>query len=399
MQIVRNFGHVIGGALLIAGTTIGVGILAMPIATAQGGFLPALIIFVLCWIFMLFTGLLLLEVCYWMPDDSNLITMTDKLLGPVGRWTCWLVYLFLFIIVLTAHVASGGHIVNEITSGAISIPLAMVLYVIAFAPIVYLGAHSVDRLNLCLMAGLGISYFGLLAFAFPHVDFDLLAHRNWSKAWAALPVLFTAFTYQVIVPTLVTYMDRNFKKVRLTIIIGSAIPLVIYLLWEFAILGVVSPFGDTGLIRAGELGQTAIFPLRYVVNSSALFSFGKWFSFFTMTVSHIALSLAFLDFLADGLGIKKTGWRKILLLLMIFIPPLIISLTYPSIFITALRYAGGISIAILFGLFPPLMAWIGRYIKKYPKAPHQVFGGKILLGILISIISIELLYEFIFQYI
>ena len=58
----------------------------------------------------------------------------------------------------------------------------------------------------------------------------------------------------------------------------------------------------------------------------------------------------------------------------VFIPPTLISLTYPHIFLKALSYAGGYSCAILFGLFPPVMAWVGRYVKKYPKETRILPG-------------------------
>lgn len=290
-----------------------------------------------------------------------------------------------------------GNIISELLAGAITPWTGTILYVIVFAPIIYLGAHSVDRMNMVLMAGLFITYIILIGMAVKHVDISLISYINWSSAWMAIPILFTAFTYQVIVPTLVTYMDRNFKKVRQAIIIGSSIPLVIYLVWEFVILGIIPADGPEGLIHAGELGQTAIAPLKYFLNNLNLFSIGKYFAFFTMTVSYVALSLAFFDFLADGLKIKKVGYKKFILLLLIFIPPMIISLGNPDIFISALRYAGGISIAILFGLLPPLMVWIGRYVKKYPKMPYPLFGGKPLLGLLILLILIKMLAELFFQ--
>ena len=101
MRIFHSLEHVLGGSFLIAGTTIGVGMLALPIATGEAGFLPSISIYFLCWLFMLCTGLLLLEVCQWMPKDSNLITMAHKLFGPWGKGLCWAVYLFLFITVYT----------------------------------------------------------------------------------------------------------------------------------------------------------------------------------------------------------------------------------------------------------------------------------------------------------
>lgn len=96
MHIVRTFGHLVGGTLLVTGTSIGVGMLALPVATAKGGFFPSLLIYLVCWVFMLCTGLLILEACIWMPKNANLITLSSRLLGKWGKFFCWVLYLFLF---------------------------------------------------------------------------------------------------------------------------------------------------------------------------------------------------------------------------------------------------------------------------------------------------------------
>jgi tyrosine-specific transport protein len=392
MHVFHSLGHVLGGTLLITGTTIGVGMLALPVATGDGGFFPAIAIYLLCWIFMLCTGLLLLEVCTWMPKDANLITMAHRLLGPIGKDICWVVYLFLFVTVMIAHVVGGGSVLSEITNGAIPNWLAMVIYVVIFAPVVYLGTKWVDRLNITLMLGVAISYFLFIAVSYKHVDVSLLTRTDWSKAWLALPVLFTAFTFQVIIPTLMTYMDRNVKKVRLSIILGTTIPLLVYLIWEFLILGIIPADGPNGLTEAAKKGWNAVMPLKELLKSSIVIGIGKSFAFFTLTASYIALSLAYLDFLADGLKVQKKGWKKIFLCLAVFVPPTIVALTYPHIFITALSYAGGFSCAILFGLFPPIMVWVGRYIKKYERNP-QIPGGKAFLATLVFFVLVELSIE------
>jgi tyrosine-specific transport protein len=256
-----------------------------------------------------------------------------------------------------------------------------------FSPVVYLGTKSVDRLNLILMSGVVITYLLFIGFSYDHVNFSLLRRGEWSKAWLAIPVLFTAFTYQVIIPTLMTYMDRNVKKVRLSIILGTTIPLAVYLIWEMLMLGII-PLND--LTEASVLGQTAIWPLQKIVGRATIFNIGKAFAFFTLTTSYIALSLAYLDFLADGLKVKKKGIRKIFLCFLVFLPPTVIALTYPHIFLKALSYAGGYSCAILFGLFPPIMVWIGRYVKKYPRAEKRLPGGRAMLSLLIFFILFEL---------
>ena len=255
MHLVKSFGHVFGGTLLIAGTMVGVGMLALPVATGEGGFLPAAFIYLVCWLFMLCTGLLLLEVCTWMPKDANLITMAHKLLGPWGKIACWVVYLFLFISVMIAHVVGGGAVMAEIFGSTVPHWLTMILYVLLFSPVIYLGTKWVDRLNMTLMAGVILSYLLFIPASYQQVNLSLLARSDWSKAWLALPVLFTAFTFQVIIPTLMTYMNRNVNKVRLAIILGTSIPLVVYLIWEFLILGIIPAEGPNGPCRGCPQGM------------------------------------------------------------------------------------------------------------------------------------------------
>lgn len=372
-------GHVLGGTLLIAGTTIGVGMLALPVATGPGGFIPSFIIYLICWAFMLCTGFLLVEVSLWMPKDSSFISMASKLLGPVGKNIFWAAYLFLFITVMIAHAAGGGAVLNDITGWNLPSWLAVVVYTAVFAPVVYLGARSVDRLNMLLISGVVICYLAFVAVSYSHVNPSFLSYAKWGKAWLALPVLFTAFTYQVIIPTLMSYMDRNAKKVRLAIFLGSSIPLVIYLVWQVVILGIVPP---DQLSEAGRLGQNAVGPLKQLVQSPLIFDIGKYFAFFALTTSFIPLALSFFDFLADGLKWQKKGSKRVLLCLAVFGIPMWIALVYPDIFLVALGYAGGFSCAFLFGLMPPLMAWIGRYVKHLPLERDRLPGGKPLLALL-----------------
>ncbi len=398
MKVFRSSSHVLGGSLLIAGTTIGVGMLGLPVATAPGGFLPAVALYLICWFFMLCTGLLMLEICIWMPKEANMITMATNLLGPIGKAVCWIVYLFFFLAIMVAHIAGAGGLFQQIFGGHLAVWIWPILYVVIFAPFVFHGTASVDRVNLFLMGGVIVTYLLFISTSIGSVDVSLLKRHEWSKAWLALPVLFTAFGYQAILPTLMNYMDRNVKKVRLSIFIGTAIPLVIYLIWEFTILGIIPLEGPNSLTQAAAMGQTAITPLKAVTKHGYLFTIGKAFAFFTMTASYIAISLAYTDFLADGFKWRKTVANKLLLSVIVFLPPMIIALSYPTIFLTALGYAGGFACAILFGLFPPLMVWAGRHYHRYSNDTRQLFGGRYFLTVLILFVIFEVIIEIVSQF-
>ncbi len=390
MKLSKSFGHLLGGTLLVTGTSLGVGMLALPVATAEGGFLPSLLIYFICWLFMLGTGLLILEACVWMPKDANLVTLSHHLLGKTGKILCWGLYLFLFFSLMVAHLAGGGNVLRELMPNAFSPSGSILLYLILFSPVVYLGALWVDRLNLLLMVGAIATYLTFVSTSFNHVKLPLLTSMNWGKAWIALPVVFTAFGYQSLIPTLMSYMNREVKKVRLAIILGTSIPFLIYVIWEFLILGIVPLEGAGGLREVLAKGQNAVYPLKDFVQNPALLTVGHGFAFFVLTTSYMGIAIAFVDFLADGLKVPNKGKHKAGLCAIVFILPTLISLIDPTIFLKALNYAGGIGVALLLGALPILMVWNGRYRKGLPTQHKQLFGGKALLVFMLLFLAVEL---------
>ena len=105
------------------------------------------------------------------------------------------------------------------------------------------------------------------------------------------------------------------------------------------------------------------------------------------------MTLGLLDFLSDGLQLAKVGWKKVLLAAIVYVPPVVIAIVNPNIFLRALGYAGGIGCALLLGLLPIFMVWVGRYFKGYPDIHKQLPGGRILLTILGLFVIFELLIE------
>ncbi len=74
-------GSVFGSALLIAGCCIGAAMLGLPVLTALAGFQPSVVMFVIAWLFMTTTGLLLTEVNIAFGDKAGIVTMAERTLG------------------------------------------------------------------------------------------------------------------------------------------------------------------------------------------------------------------------------------------------------------------------------------------------------------------------------
>jgi len=387
-----NFGKVVKGALLIAGTSIGGGMLALPVESALGGFVPSVVIYLICWALMASTGLLFLEVSLWMGGESNIISMAQKTLGWGGQLVAWLLYLFLFYSLTVAYISGCGDLLTQIFPDVIAKEYGALLFVLFYAPFVYAGATVVGRINSFFMVGLGVCYLIFVYLGFSHVKIDFLERRDWYLSLMGLPVAFTAFAYQGTVPTLINYLDHDPKSARLAIIAGSSLPFFAYVIWQALILGIVPVEGAGGLAEALAHGDNAVHPLRLFIANPNVYHVGQFFAFFAMVTSFFGVTLGLKDFLADGFKIKQTGLGKFFLCLMVFVPPLIIAIINKNLFLSALGVAGGFGCATLLGLLPILMVWVGRYQLKL-HSPYSFFGGRVLLIILALLIAFEILVQ------
>jgi tyrosine-specific transport protein len=353
-NVLEKPGSVLGGSFLIAGTSIGAGMLALPFVTGVSGFWPGLTISFLSWLYMLCTGLLFLEVTLWMPDGSNVLSMTRRFLGRVGQWLGGLCFLFLYYCLLIAYFSG----IAEVTGVAPSLVAILMLLII------FLGHHVTDRVNFVLMVGLIVTYLAMLAMSVGRLRPEVFLEQRWGAAWLAVPTLFAAYGYHNIIPTVSTYLRRNVVKLQLAIAIGTAIPFVVYAMWQWAVLN---------LLTMEQLATREALKLGPVVGA---------FSLFALSTSVLGVALSFVDFLGDGTKIPRKGWGRLLLCLMVFLPPVLFSATVPGLFFIALDYAGAFGEATLNGLLPALMVWVGRY--KYGLTSERPLpGGRVTLTVLL----------------
>jgi tyrosine-specific transport protein len=383
--------------LLVAGTCIGGGMLALPIATGVSGFLPSLVVMAICWFAMTATALLLLEVSLWMKEGAHVITMTSEILGPWGKRVAWVLYLFICYASLVAYAAGGGaqmaSACEHYGNICISKDMGALLFATIFTGVIFVGHWFVGRVNTLLFGAMIIAYFGLVGTGFSEVKFKLLKYQHWPTSLIAVPLLLTAFSFQTMVPSLTPYLKRNAKALRMAIIGGTFLAMMIYLVWQWIILGIVPVEGDNGLAQAlaqGSMPATEF--LRQHVTGQWVSLIAEFFAYFAIATSFLGIALGLFDFLADGLKIKKNAQGKAILGLLIIVPTLIIATKFERVFMTAMDASGGLGDTILNGIIPVLMVWKGRYILGYG-SEYRLPGGKVILGAIALFFALGLTVE------
>lgn len=392
---------IVGGILLIVGTTIGAGMLALPIATAQMGFWGSMGLLVSCWLIMTTCSLLILEVNLWFPHNSNLISMISATLGWPAKVLAWIAYLLMLYSILCAYISGGSDIFKYILGLEgieLTLSQAALLFTAVFGAIVYFGIRSVDYVNRSLMIGKLGALFILLLLILPFTSTQNFnpTTLNHLMSPTAISVAAVAFASGMIIPSLRSYFHGDVKKLRIVIIVGTLIPLLCYIAWNVAIMGVVPYAGEHGLQRmlaSGSSNSDLLTSISLYLKSESIHNIAKFFTSICMATSFLGISLSLSDFIADGLSIPKNTRNNLIIFTVTYLPPIVMVLFFPSIFMKGIAYAG-ISAIVLMVVYPPLMAWSGRYIVHLApqEAVYRVPGGKLLLSVLLIFATLLVIY-------
>lgn len=394
MSIYVSKSKFLGGILLIVGTSIGGGMLALPVSTAAVGFSNSIFFLILCWLVMTLGAFLILEVNLRLPAGSNMVSMAKATLGLPGQLIAWVTYLFLLYTLLAAYISGGSDVLDSILRKThVMIPpwCTSLIFTFIFSMVVYGGIRAVDYVNRGLMFGkLGV-YLLLVLIISPHISMATLDGGTITAITGSLMILITSFGFASIVPSLRDYFQDDTRTLRKVILFGSLIPLVCYILWDAVIMGVVSRQGNEGLLALmssdhATSGLTEA--LSHAIHSQLITGFFGFFTSICMITAFLGVSIGLFDFLADGLSLQKSGLQGKGTLTLTFLPPLLLVLVKPGIYLHALSYAG-ICCVILLLLLPSLMTWRARKIDPQ-QAAIIVPGGNLVLG-LIAITAVCLL--------
>lgn len=354
--------------------------LGIPVVTLEAGFYPSLIFFIAAWAYMTAAGLLMAKlVLSYNKPDIHLLTMAETTLGKGGKLLSWILFAFLFYAIMTAYIIAAGVLIADVAG--INFYLAASLLVAGMYGAIAKGVRLVDSLNRYLLFGMVACYLLLVTFGLPSVSLERLGRANMSAAWASLPILVICFGFHNLIPSLASYLKQDGSALRKSIVTGSIFALVIYLLWEFVILGLV-PENRAEWIDAEKKGELVTQLLADTVGSKSVLYFAQGFAFLAIATSFLPVSYSFLDFLKDGLKQLHKQVSNKILALAVLLPPFFLTLSDPHLFLEALDFAGGICAVSIFGILPAIMAAKRRIV-------GPLYWGSIL-AISVVILCIEL---------
>lgn len=369
----KNFWAAVG---LIVGTAVGPGMLGLPSCTIKSGLVPSSLTIFISWVYVISSVMLVAELTFATMEESNFeeVSFTGIASNTLGaRFGTFvaIVYASLSLSLMIACVSGIGSLVSKQFPLLNPILASAIFPVFVGTLITFFPFEAIDKTNRLLCGLMSVSISTLVAFGISIGRNSLLTSLSFAS-WrpqsivVAIPVTVLTLGFHVITPFICKIAGDTVYDARKAILIGGSVPLAMVLSWNAVILV---------LARKGNVLNSSMpydpINLLLSVNSSALPAV-QGFAFTALGTSLIGYAVSFPKQLRDtillvhrwfgsknedGLVGKTKNLRVTWAVLLI--PALITGLSSAA-FSKALDFAGVYANCFLFGVLPPLMAWVHR---------------------------------------
>ncbi|WP_022942019.1 amino acid permease [Psychromonas hadalis] len=361
-----------GGMLLIAGTALGAGMLAIPMVLAQFGLLWGSLLMVGIWFGTTYAALLLLEATLRSGGGIGMNSIAQKTLGKHGQFVTNALLYCLVICLMIAYIVSAGDLLQQLLidlGWQLSLLQCQILFTLIIGAFVAQGTASVDKLNRLLFFAMLLALLMTLFYLLPNIELANFQQSNNSNKVELIQnsaVLFTSFGFMVVVPTVVKYnSEASHKQLRNMVVFGSTLPLFCYLLWLVAVVGNLSVEQLVGFANVSELIAALS---QHYENLALILSI---FTGLALVTSFLGVAMSLFDQNRDLFSSNKLNT-----FIITFMLPLLGAILAKEQFIGVLGYAG--IILVFLAIFIPMAMVIkvrSADFEQKEGAFYQVAGG------------------------
>jgi amino acid permease len=358
----------------LTGTVIGAGLLAIPFVVAKAGFWTGIIDIIIIGAILTIIHLYLGEIALRTKGFHQLTGYARRYLGKFGKKIMFLAMIFGIYGALVAYLIGEGHALNALLGIGSPLIYSLIFFAVA-AALVYFGLKAVGESEISIVPVMIILIAIIAVFSFTRINTANFTGMDLSSILIPYGTIFFAFFGTAAIPEMREELVKNERHMKRAIILGMLIPMIIYIIFTFIIVG-VSGINTT---------QIATIGLGHLVGKNMLI-LGNLFAVFAMATCFLTLALAMKQmYTYDYKFNKKISW-----MITCFVPLVI--------FFIVRNFAGfgeviGITGAIAGGLtsfLVVLIAWkakkLGNREPEYSITKNKVLGIVLMIIFLIGII-------------
>lgn len=363
----------IGSILLISGTCIGSGMIALPMVLSKLGIIPSILLIFAIWFVMYFTSLINIELNLQADKGLPLGDLGNIFSGKFASFIGYLAIKLLSYSLLSVFIYAGSSILTKLISSGFSDANMQISYSIFALIILMLPIRKLDYFNRILFIALVIIVLILIFGIFFSINYSNLPlispEYNKLSSWqVAIPVLFTSFGFQVIFHTLTNYCGKDKYILKSAFFWGSLIPTFVYLFWTFSILSVIYDKNPEiynqitqGKIDVGDLIQE----LSLISKFPSIQLLTWWISLLAIFTSIVGVGVGLSDSYKKIFETKFTSsfFNNFLSAFLTILPAYLIASNIPNAFIKLLAFAG--MILTIIAIFLPIYLLMKIYQKDF----------------------------------
>jgi tyrosine-specific transport protein len=172
-----------------------------------------------------------------------------------------------------------------------------------------------------------------------------------------LAVIVSAFQFHNIIPTVSHSLYNNKTATCKAIVLGVLTGFLINVIWMFIVLATLPETANTAqnILHTFHSGQPATIPMTQILHSTLFNIASLVFGTLAITASFVANGTGLFGFIRDLTNRYLKNDNTTFIAALVFIPPLLVTIIYPNIFLTALDIVGGIGETILFIVLPAII--------------------------------------------
>jgi tyrosine-specific transport protein len=350
----------------VLGNVLGVGVLALPVKTGLSGYVPALIGILFIWLVMLITAWV---IAYRLGDKENfdIPSFYHQEVGSIGKWLAIACNLLLLYGVLVAYLSGISAMITNLFHVQVPQWVVIVIYFMILSGLIMFGTEVLHKGNALIIAGIWICFGILIYSGISHFDeHTLFGTYEWKYMPVGFPIVVSAFHFHNIIPTVRRTMRHDFRGTCKAIFLGVFLGLVINVVWVTVVLASLPEIstGADSIVNANVHNWPANIPMSDLLKSQTFKIASLVFALLAVSASYVANGTGLFGFVRDLTSTYFKTNNRLLVGALSFLPPLLVTLIYPNIFLNALEIVGGIGETILFVVLPGFILWrITRKVK------------------------------------
>lgn len=234
---------VLGSMMLVAGSTIGAGMLVMPINSASVGFGVTFIELLVFYFLMLIPALAIAEATQFAPQGTSIAGIMQRTFGLTGYFANNIL-LYVFAYSLACAYISG---ITNVLAQILSVPegfrrIFTLLCIIPLGLIVVISTRVADLINRVMFYIMCLAFIVLVGISLTNINLSYLTAGPVSATavYRSIPIFFLAYGFHILIPSLSDYLDRNVRDLKISLIGGLTIPFVIFTIWNLVVHGQAS---------------------------------------------------------------------------------------------------------------------------------------------------------------